>query len=304
MTADFQLLKGFNFSESNTHLWVFKDSASTTRFRAFYVQTDDELNDELKGFANAEIGRITEHSPYSHISQTNESSCLTISHDDTNFSYLKSKVDRLESEHRVTGASDLIGAKGYVVKFTHNGTTVYGIKRSTSMWKTSYPRKFINMVFSNGELTGVQDNSFSIEKSFDFYVINDSLFVANKRGFESTMQHRTEYLQAFSQLQQTPQFSALFTDLEPIIEYVGTNSMQLRRMAVIEGKGLYTNPNFMPTLQRVNSERGWGMNFDPATNSITPCADTVKVILQVLLDHRLMSEITDNTYDVPDATRV
>jgi hypothetical protein len=30
----------------------------------------------------------------------------------------------------------------------------------------------------------------------------------------------------------------------------------------------------------------------------------VKVIMQVLLDHRLMSEITDNIYDVPDAKEI
>lgn len=42
--------------------------------------------------------------------------------------------------------------------------------------------KFVNMVFKNGELKGVENNAFSIEKNFDFYVINDTAFIANKKA--------------------------------------------------------------------------------------------------------------------------
>lgn len=304
MTADFQSLKAFDFSNSTTHLWIFKDSDAAARFRSFYVQTEGDLNIQLKGFVEAEITRITEHAPYTHISQTNENSCLSIDHASTDFPHLKILVDRLEGEHRITDSKDLKGAKGYVVKFISNGTTVYAVKRSTSTWKTSYPKKYINMIFSNGELSGVEDNNFSIEKNFDFYIINNTAFIANKRGFESSIQHKAAYAQVFTRLQQAPVFSGLFSDIIPIIEYVGTNSIQLRRMAVIEEKGIYSRPNFIPTLQRVNISRNWGINFDPANNTIIPCENTASVIINVLLDHRLMSEITDNTYDVPDATQI
>ena len=218
MTADFQSLKSFDFLNSTLHLWVFKDSNSAARFRTFYVQTEGDLNIQLKDFVTAEIERITEHTPYTYISQTNENSCLSIEPTSTDFPQLKVLVDRLESEHRITDSKDLKGAKGYVVKFTSNGTTVYAVKRSTSTWKTSYPKKYINMIFSNGELSGIEDNSFAIEKNFDFYVVNNTVFIANKRGFESAMQHRAAYVQAFTQLQQSPEFSSLFSDINPIIE--------------------------------------------------------------------------------------
>jgi hypothetical protein len=304
MSSDFQLFKAFDFANATPHLWVFKDSRAPAKFRAYYVQTEDGLNQQLKIFVRTEIDRITEHCPYSYISQTNENSCLTLDPSTTNFSSLKTLVDRLESEHRIVDNKDLKGASGYVVKFISNGTTVYGVKRSTSMWKTSYPKKYINMVFSNGEMSGVEDNNFSIEKNFDFYVINNTAFIANKRGFESSMKYREAYAQAFSQLQATPSFSSLFSDLEPIIDYVGTNSIQLRRMGVIEEKSVYSNPGFISALMIVNATRGWGLNFDTANNTIIPCADTTSIILQVLLDHRLISEITENIYDVPDAVPV
>lgn len=75
-------------------------------------------------------------------------------------------------------------------------------------------------------------------------------------------------------------------------------------MAVIESKGIYSRPNFLLNLVRVNAARGWGLNFDSGNNTIIPCENTVGTILQVLLDHRLMSEITNNIYDVPDAVQV
>ncbi|MBE9173299.1 DUF4868 domain-containing protein [Cyanobium sp. LEGE 06143] len=304
MSVNFQSLKSFDFENSNPLLWIFKDSTTTSRFRTFYVQTEGELNTKLKEFVKNEIDRITEHSPYRYISQNNENSCLTLNPSSTDFNSLKVLVDRLESEHRISDSKDIKGAKGYVVKFTLSGQTVYAVKRSTSSWKTSYPKNYINMIFSNGELSAVENHSFSIQKSFDFYVFGNTAFIANKRGFESAMKYREGYIQAFSQLQQSPSFSALFSDLSPIVEYVGSNSIQLRRMAVIADRGIYNRPNFIQTLQRVNNIRRWGINFDNSNNTIVPCSQTVKDIMQVLLDHRLMSEITDNIYDVPDATEI
>lgn len=300
--VDFDALKAFDFENADTYLWVFKESTTKAKFRTKFVQTEAELNKDLKGFVRAEINRITEHSPYTYISQTNENSCLTIAFDSTDFKLLKSQVDLPEVEHRVKSVSDLVGAKGYVVKFIKDGVVVYAVKRSTSTWKTSYPKKFVNMVFKNGELKGVENNAFSIEKNFDFYVINDTAFIANKKGFESSMKHKEEYVQVFDTLQKNPGFSSLFSDVSSIVEYVGSNSIQLRRMAVIEEKGIYKQANFIKNLISVNSKRNWGLNFE--NDKIVPCEKTVKVILQVLLDHRLISEITDHIYDVPDAKQV
>ena len=89
------------------------------------------------------MAQVTEHDPYSYISQSNENSCLTIPKTNTDFVTLQNLVDRVAAENQATKEKDLLGAKGYVVKFTNNGTTLYAVKRSTSTWKASYPKKFI-----------------------------------------------------------------------------------------------------------------------------------------------------------------
>lgn len=304
MQQRFDELRAFDYQQSEVYLWVFKKSTTANRFKARHVKTDDNLNDLLRSMAASEMGRLIEFSQYTHLAETNENSCLTLPTIDSNFIFLKQQVDRPEPENLVRSIEDLKGAQGYVVKFTCNNLTVYAIKKSTNTWKTSYPKKFINMIFQNGELSAAQDNGFAIEKNFDYYVLNDIIFIAGKRAFESAMEHRTSYAQAFTGLSQNPQFSSLFTDIQPLLTHVGTNSIQLRRMATVEQKGLFIQPNFLTSLQRVNAQRGWGINFDPTTNRIVPCNNTVKTILQVLLDHRLMSEVTSNIYDVPDAVKV
>lgn len=304
MQAEFQSLKAFSFASAEAYLWVFKKSAAAVKYKAHYVPIDQILKTKLIEFAVAELTRLTEMSAYTYLSQTNENSCLAAAADTTDFSLLKLQVDRPEPEHLISGVKDIKGSEGYVVKFKFNDEIVYAVKRSTSLWKTSYPKKFINMIFSNGELTATEDNTFSIERNFDFFGKGQFIFIANKRAFESALTHREPYIQAFATLQLAPAFSALFTNMDPLITHVGSSSIELRRMATIEQKGLYSQPNFLSKVKLVSASRNWGLNFDLTTSQIIPCETTAKTIMQVLLDHRLVSEVTDISYDVPDTVQI
>ncbi len=304
MQDDFNALRTFNFPQSRVHLWVFKRSSTARKFSAFYVRTDSVLSELLRSIVHGETERIIEFAAYSYLAETNENSCLATPVGKSDFGHLKTQVDRPEPECAARSIKDLKGAEGYVVKFVNNNETVYAVKRSTNTWKTAYPKKYINMIFQNGELTAAADNAFSIERNFDFYCINTSIFIASKRAFESAMRYRAEYLEAFGMLAQTAAFASLFTNIQPLIDYVGNNSIHLRRMATVEHKALYARPDFLINLQSVSLRRKWNLNFDPTTTRIIPCEKTAKTILQVLLDHRLLSEVTDNIYDVPDATPV
>lgn len=304
MQPEFASLRTFDFANSNVHLWVFKRSTTAAKFSAWYAQTDTVLNNKIIGVVQSEMQRITECAGYTHLSQTNENSCLETTIQGCDFIHLKNLVDRPEPDHRIRSLKDLRNASGYLVKFTNNGRVVYAVKRTASNWRTSYLKTHINIVFNNGELSAAEDNGFAIEKYFDFYALNGAVFIANKGAFESVMEHRASYAQAFSTLQLRPDFSGLFTDIQVIRSYVGTNSIQLRRMARIEERALFVRPGFLSAVQQVNGRRNWGLNFDTATGRLIPCEKTVKTIMQVLLDHRLLSEVTDLIYDVPDATQV
>lgn len=304
MQPTFASLRAFDFANSTVHLWVFKRSSTAARFSACYAQTDDALNALLVGVVQSEMNRITEFAEYTHLAQTNENSCLAALIQGSDFEHLKTVVDRPEPDWRVRTIKDLKNASGYLVKFTHNGRVVYAVKKSATNWKTSYLKTHINIVFSNGELSAAEDNAFAIEKSFDFYAHDMAIFIASKSAFEAAMEHRASYARAFATLQLNAAFASLFTDIQPLVRYVGTNAIQLRRMARIEERALFSRPGFLNAVQTVNGRRSWGLNFDPATGCLVPCDQTAKIIMQILLDHRLLSEVTEMIYDVPDATQV
>ncbi|MBN6029843.1 DUF4868 domain-containing protein [Pantoea ananatis] len=304
MQEQFNLFKNHDVINSNVYLWVFKRSATASRFTAHYVQTAESLNEQLKLIALGEFQRITEFQAYSYLAETNENSCLSTAIAGSDFINLKTLVDRPEPDFRLQNIKDLKNVSGYVVKFINNGQTLYAIKRSAKNWKASFLKTHVNIVFRNGELSAAEDEAFVIEKNFDFYAIDTALFIANKRAFESVMEHRSSYTDAFTNLQLTASFSDLFTDMTTLINYVGNNSIQLRRMARVEEKALFQSPQFLSAVQIVNNRRAWGLNFDATTGKIIPCEQTIKTIMQILLDHRLLSEVTDVTYDVPDATQI
>jgi hypothetical protein len=304
MQQTFDSLRAFDFANSQIHLWIYKRSATERKFSAYYVQTDEGLNALLLGVVRNEIDRITEYANYSYLAQNNENSCLTSHLAESDFEHLKAQLDRPEPDSRVRSIKDLKNADGYVVKFLHNGQIVYAVKKSASNWKTSYLKTHINIIFRNGELSAAEDNAFTIEKNFDFYAHQQVLFIASKRAFESAMEHRASYAQAFVGLRQNHSFANLFTNMQPLINHVGTNAIQLRRMARIEERALFGRPGFLAAVQTVSARRGWGLNFDPQTLQLVPCDETMKTIMQVLLDHRLLSEVTDFIYDVPDAIQV
>jgi hypothetical protein len=298
MKKDFGELRAFAFDKADVFLWVFKTQAGG-KFKAWYVATDAGLNEELKGFAKGEMARITECEAYAHLAQTNEHSALVVAIADTNAEALRLAVRRPEQEHRAMDRKPLVNASGYVVKFVLGKSVVMATRRATQSWKTAYRKKGLLAVsFNDAELSAVPDEQFIIDPHFDMYCINDHAFISNKRGFESLMQYKTGYQTAFAELLKDEGFASLFTDTQPLTDAVGTNSMHLRRMATIDDKKLYALPGFLKAVRKISVKRNWGIKFNKA-GRIVPDVDTVQTIMKVLLDQRLLSEITELLYDVP-----
>ena len=299
--TDFTGWREFNYDDSTVQLWVFKKSASLAKFRAWHVRTDAQVEGLFRDAIRSEVVRITEKTAYSHLSQNNENSCLEHSLEDSEgLIALLQAVDVPEAENTDAQLKQLKGAIGYLVKFQHEGQTVYAVRKTAPTWKTTVRNKLINAIFVNGELSAVPDESFTFDSYFDFYCINETIFVASKRAYETTVSDKTVYKKSFDDLTVDPQFISVFSDVEPLKNYVGQNAMHLRRMTMIQQKALYRNPGFPERLKTVSDAREWGINFDQ-NGKITICESTAKVVMQVLLDHRLYSEVTETIYDVPDA---
>ena len=161
----------------------------------------------------------------------------------------------------------------------------------------------MNILFTEAGLDIMDNPSFSISRSFDFFVVGTHVFMSNKPAFESLLNHKDTYEEAYAELKQEPGFATAIADFAVFDSFVGKNATHLRRMAVIKARGYYQNPDYMARLRDINGLRGWGIQFDDQ-GRIVATPEKMRDILHVLLDHRLRSELSDNQYDVPSTTPV
>ncbi|MCE4071531.1 MULTISPECIES: Kiwa anti-phage protein KwaB-like domain-containing protein [Pseudomonas] len=296
-------LREFDLERAELSVWAFKKSTSNARFRASSVVATPELRAELKSLAGQCIRRCTEVDDYGLLASTNENSCLHLESDETIFSALEDLVRRPPEEHLIEDVAGLEGSVGYLVRMTFGDDSLHCVCRLASDWKIKKRSSVLNLVLNRNELDLAGDQAFSIPKRFDFFVINDDILVVHKAAFESLLEYKQTYVTSFAELQADVGFQGVFADMAVLVEYVGTNTTHLRRMAVVQERAHYQDPGFMERLRQVNQERQWNIEFD-ADGKIIPSMETARAIIQVLLNHRLHSELTNNDFDVASASPI
>lgn len=297
-------LRAFNVENATLSLWTLKKSASKgNRFRAQAVVVSDDLLAELKRIATNAIQRREEVEDYGLLTQPNDTSCLHLETDETLFPMIQALVDEPPDEHQLVDAEDLLGSAAYLVRMEHQADALYCVCRLASDWTTKERRTRVKVIFTRTELDLAQDDVFAISKHFDFFVLNQDIFVVTPKNFESLLEYKTTYINSFAELKADRGFQAAFADMAALETFVGTNTTHLRRMAVVQERGFYNNPAYMQRLLAVNEARGWNIAFD-SDGKIIASAETARSIIHVLLNHRLRSELSETDFDVPSASPV
>lgn len=297
-------LHQFDIEAASLSVWTFKKSQSRAgRFKAQSVVATPELIAELKDIANERIGRCGEVENYDLITQINEASCLFLEADETLFPQLQDVVDQPPEENLIENFSDLQGSLGYLVRLTHEDDVLYCVCRLPSDWQVKKRRHRISLILHENRLDLADDETFTISKNFDFFVLNENILVMNRAHFESLLEYKQTYITSFAELQAEAGFQEIFSDMALLIEHVGTNTMHLRRMAVVQERAYYSDAQFMERLREVNETRSWNIDFDE-DGRIVPSPESIRTIIQVLLNHRLHSETTGDDFDVPSASPV
>ncbi len=308
MTAvqDLQAFEAFNVSEAVASLWVFKKRPATGQmnpFTAVSVLMSDSLRDQLKGVASSYQTSHTIVEEYSLLSQTCEGGFLTVSRAGTLFPSLQGLIDQPLEECLVKNVKQLNNAAGYLLRLRHGELVIYCVKKANADWATRKKKGMMNIFFTEAGLDVIDSPSFSISRSFDFFVVGESVLMTSKPAFESLLSHKDTYEEAYAALKMEPGFSAAIADFAVFDAFIGNNATHLRRMAVIKARGYYNNPDYMARLREINALRDWGILFDDQ-GRIVATPEKMSDILHVLLDHRLHSELSDNQYDVPSTTPV
>jgi hypothetical protein len=308
MTAaeDLLVFGGFDAGQANASLWVFKKRPVTgdmNPFTAVSVLMSDTLLAELKELVAGYQSSHTISEEYGLLTQPSEGGFLSVARTDTLFPNLQAAIDQPLEEHLVKNVKQLNNAAGYVFRLRHDDKILYCVKRTTADWATRKKKGYMNIFFKESGLDISDDPSFSIARQFDFFVTGDHVLMSSKTAFESLLNHKDSYEEAYAQLKVEAGFVSAFSDMAPLDAFVGTNATQLRRMTVIRARGYYKDPNYLSRLKEVSDTRSWGIQFDDV-GRIVATEETMRAIMHVLLDHRLRSELSENQYDVPSTSLV
>ncbi|EPA1546905.1 Kiwa anti-phage protein KwaB-like domain-containing protein, partial [Escherichia coli] len=99
------------------------------------------------------------------------------------------------------------------------------MKKTDASWATKKQAGLKSVVFKNNKLKIDRSPRFNIAKDFDFFILEDNIYIKNKKVFESVLSYKTAHINNFNVLMDEPEFSKLFTDAEPLKRYVGNNAM-------------------------------------------------------------------------------
>jgi len=297
----------FNIADGSVTVWLFKKSGGSNgaapTFTGKWIATNEALDEALKSAVSDERARIEEVNEYSLLAQNNEASALSIGTIETHAGLIVGAAADPLPQKKVRNAKQIQNTDFYVIKLVHNGSVLHAVRKTDASWKSRRRSGSIAVFFSDDVLELETAPEFSISKKVDFFIIDDQILIASKPNFESVLNYRQAHAEDFASLQAEPEFSALFTNMAPLVAFVGSNKIQLRRVCAIHQKGHYRDNGFMDRLRAQHANYNLTINFNGA-GLINPTAATCSDIITALLDHRLSSAFSENIYDVPDATLV
>jgi hypothetical protein len=301
-----QAFTDFDINAATVALWVFKKSlrpGAAPVFTGRWVQTDEALDDALKQAVIQERARILEVNDYGLLAQNNEDSALRIDGLLTHAGLLTAQMAAEIAPKKVRNLKDVRNSDFYVIKLVSGDSILYAVRKTDASWKSQKAVNHLTVLFADDELTLQEAPTFSVSRHVDFFIIDDDVLMTNKAAFESVLSYKQAHADDFAALQAEHDFSSLFSDIAPLVTFVGTNKLHLRRVCAIRQKGHYRNAAFMDKLREQHHQFGLLLIFD-AQGRIDPTEKSCADIIRAFLDHRLTSPFSENVYDVPDATPV
>ena len=307
MTDALASLKGYNIDNASVSLWTYKKSSQVPgaepTFKGRWVYIGDDVKAVLKSLVRSVFDGITETIPYSLLAQNNESSALTMNALDTHAGLAVAEALGETPEKKVKSLKELHNTVFYCIKFSFQDSILFSFKKTDASWATKKAKDRISLLYADDGLAINDKPGFSLSRYVDFFHFDGNIFIKDKMAFESVLSYKSAHVSEFSSLKGETDFASLFADTIALDDYIGSNKMQLRRIAAIKHKGHYKNADFMKSLRDNYKKIGLKIVFDK-TGKIAPTPETCGDIIRALLDHRLVSHYPANVYDVQDAAQV
>ncbi len=301
-----QGLQNFDITNATAQVWLFKKWSQPdrgVRFTGRWIEIDEALEQAIKQAITEKREGILEVSPYSLLSAATDEIALQIDALETFAGAITTEASNPLPERRVTRLRDVQNTSFYVIKLISGDHVLHAVRKTDGSWQSKKARNILSVYFADDQLGLNQNPGFNISRAVDFFIVDDDVVITNKLAFESILNYKEAHAQDFQALQRETNFLSLFTDIDPLVEFIGSNKLHLRRACAIRQKGHYCDDGFMTRLRQRHTKCGLKLIFD-GQGRIVPTPETCADIIRALLDHRLSSPFSQNMYDVTDAVFV
>lgn len=293
-------LRKADFKHWHTTLWLVKRRLGldkNAQYSVLRVDLDKRLQTKLK---NAVIARVqgVDYSleEYDFLTADQDDRLLTVESDETDFAEIQAEVDRGTANKRAEEYEDLLNSWAYVIKVERDGDALYAVRKINKLTRPVKLRAVDFLIFENKKLTDLDDRKvFTIDTNIDFFAYDGTVFITNKREFESVMNFRAGMERNRDAVLTEIDSLKIVSDVEAIRKAVGVNLHMLRKVSAVQKSGYYKDSTFVSNLIKMNASEKWGLIV---TNGVIAVDESnVDLLLTLFNNSRLKSPINQEVFD-------
>jgi Domain of unknown function (DUF4868) len=306
LTTILATLKTLDLADWAPTFWLVKRKAHarTAKYSVLRVEMDERLKERFRGYFRQQLQTRDFHlEPYEFFNVDTDDVLLTLDKDATDFPKVEAVIEQGFDNPIAREYGELLNSWAYVVQFEHGEKRLYAWRQISAMTDPKKVKSKKATFFQNQKLIDVDDEQvFLIDPRFDFFVFEDTTFIASKRAFENAMNFREGMKKNGSELLHELNTMDFLSDVAPIQTYVSDNLHHLRKLASIKQSGYYKQPHYVSKLMKVSQEESWGLKI--ADGKIVVELQTMELLLKLLNNDRLRSPINDELFDSAAKTKV
>lgn len=299
-------VKTLDFKQWSISFWLVKRRMENrdARYSVLRVNTDKKLQNRLRGYLKQQL-----QSKYLHLTEYAENNAdgddvlFTIAEDKTDFSKVEEAISNGFNNKHATQYDELLNSWAYVVLIEKGNDRIFAWKKISSLTQPKKVKARQATFFFDQKLVDIEDKDvFMIAPSFDFFVHEGNILIANKKEFEISMNFREGMKDKAAEVIKDFTDSKIFKNVSIIEKHVGDNLHRLRKMASILKSGYYKQDEYIRKMIEVSKREGWELKVEDGKVIVEE--ETIDLLLKLLNNERLHSLINGEVFDAAVKTQV
>lgn len=292
-------IKAIDLRKWTATFWLVKRYMANhaAHYSVLRVNTDAKLQKRFKGYvANQLQGKDFHLAEYDFNNADGDDTLFTITADATDFSKVEVAINAGFDNAIAKEYQELLNSWAYVVHLEDGDDRFYAWRKISALTQPKKVQSRQAMFFVEHKLVDVEDKEvFLIDPRFDFFVHGGTIFIANKKEFETSMNFREGMKDKAAEVIQNFNESGHFKNVDLIQKFVGDNLHHLRKLASILKAGYYQQPDYIQRMIEVSKEEGWELKIEDG--QVVVEEETIELLLKLLNNERLRSLINNETFD-------